>query len=111
MESTDEIRQRARQQLRDVFADVMRGKSSEGNSIGLRSTNFRFGIGMLVLAVFTAVIGVYPTGTFNSVMFLVFAVILALIGAYFIDRSTRPPRTRGPLDEATPDVVGVRRVK
>jgi len=110
MEPIDEVRQRAQRQLHAVLADVAREKSAEGDPIDPRIKNFRFGIGMLVLAVFTAVIGVYPIGTFNRAMFLVFALVLAVIGAYFIDRSSRPPRPQSHVDDATPE-AGVRRVK
>ena len=54
----------------------------------------RFGLSLLVIAVFTAVVGMYiPTDKLlNRVMFVIAAFVLALVGAYHLDRANKELR-------------------
>ena len=68
--------------LRAAFEQVMQREHPDGPAPGRRTRYFRFGVSMLVLAVFTAVAGGYPLPSDGGwrVMFLMFAVALAFIG-------------------------------
>jgi membrane protein implicated in regulation of membrane protease activity len=101
--------------MRSVFREVASESKLEGSPTELGTRSFRFGIGMLVLACFTAVVGAYPIAIdmATRVMFLLFAVVLALLGAHFIDRSSRP-LNRAPQagdDEEGAPQAGIRRLK
>lgn len=84
--------------MRKAFEQLAHREHPDGPEPGKRTRHFRFGISMLVLAVFTAVAGAYPlpSGAASRAMFLIFALVLAVIGAYYIDRSTRVGKRSSP---------------
>jgi len=53
--------------------------------------NFRYGVGMMLAGLLSAVGGAVPipTSVASRAMFLFFGVVMALVGAYYIDRSNR----------------------
>ena len=87
--------------LRGAFEQLVQREHPDGPAPGSRTRHFRFGISMLVLAVFTAVAGAYPlpSGAASRAMFLIFAIVLAMVGAYYIDRSTRQGGRPGSKDK------------
>ena len=101
--------------LRAAFEQVMQREHPDGPAPGRRTRYFRFGVSMLVLAVFTAVAGGYPLPSDGGwrVMFLMFAVALAFIAAYYIDRSMRDtiPSRRADVAPASTKKARPRRVK
>jgi len=100
--------------IKAAIGKVMESELPEGPPPGSRTRDYRFGIGMLILAVLTAVFGAYPLDMSVSwrVMFLPFALVLAVIGAYFLDRSSRSTIRPPPKARQSPEVGrGPRRVK
>ena len=87
--------------MRKAFELLVQREHPDGPAPGARTRHFRFGISMLVLAVFTGVAGAYPlpSGAASRAMFLIFAIVLAMVGAYYIDRSTREGKRPGSRDE------------
>jgi len=101
--------------MREAFEQLIQREHPDGPAPGPRTRHYRFGISMLVLAVFTAVSGAYPLlpDTVWRAMFLTFSVVLAFIGAYFVDRSNRVPQRWKSLDAppASAEPSRPRRVK
>lgn len=62
-----------------------------------RARYFRFGVSMVLVGIFTAIIGTYPL-PLDAVMraaFLVFGLICVVVGAIYVDMSNRrPPKER-----------------
>lgn len=59
-----------------------------------RLREYRFGQGMMLAALLCAIVGIYPLPTDLStrLIFLFFAIVMALIGAFYIDRSNKTDR-------------------
>jgi len=115
LETNDEAHRQSRQQLTEALTRVLREDKQHPRFVGASQRYFRFGISMLVLAVFTSLIGIYPVpiDLYTRVMFLMFGVILAIVGAYFVDKSNRSKPSRRAPEESEPTAPdgGLRRVK
>lgn len=88
LRSDDDINRDLKNVLSQLVEENRQAEKSDDPGIdGMR--RFRFGISILILAVFTLVAGAYPLNTdlVNRALFLIFAVVLAAIGAWNIDRS------------------------
>lgn len=115
MDLNDGAHRRTLEQLRSVLNEVAQEESNQGNFFSRGVKSFRFGVGMLILAVFTVAVGINPLfiDAFNRAMFLVFGLIFAFVGAFFIDRSNRSSNASPGYGDsgALPTATGIRRVK
>lgn len=110
VDQMDGERDRTQRELKSLLSEITREGSEEPPSGSKAKFDYgRFGLAWLILAVLAAVVGVYPLpiDMLTRVMFLCFALILALIGGYYFDRSTRGHRRgkappQGPSDTTQP---------
>lgn len=96
---TDERTPVGEAEMREAFELVV--LSEEKNlplAASQRARDFRFGVGMILIGLFTAIIGTYPLALdgFMRGTFLVFGLICVGVGAVYVDKSNRRRRLKNP---------------
>ena len=94
MNDSDTTRSDTASQLKHLLKEVEAESSASEMGTGFQQSVLgRLGMSWLVLAVFNAVIGNSPfiLDSISRAIFLSFALVLALIGACYIDKSNRSP--------------------
>ncbi|MEY4756485.1 MAG: hypothetical protein RJA34_1383 [Pseudomonadota bacterium] len=100
MPHNDDLTNETVQLVREVFAEAKIGQPTPGRDDGsdeVRAARCRvdglFGKGMLTIAIIPSVFSLSPKlDSWFSFIFLMFGLVFALIGTFYIDRATNEDR-------------------